>query len=171
MTFVIGLYFKTDFIGCQHDVAAVDYFLNTIDVLIGEWAVQTQRALGAIEQQIARYGKLRFVFALHAHANARRIGAWVNDQIVFQFTGPAVVHQVDTRIYGILAQLRVRRHIASPMGRVRALQVVGARYACLACLDRGVLSCPDKIQLHNRIIFIATIVAGQRHAVVIHCGG
>ena len=111
MTFVVGLHFETDLTGCQHDIAAINCFPNAIDVLVGDWAVQTQRAVGAIKQQIARYGKLWFMFALHAHANARGVSAWINDQIVFQFTGPTVVHQVDSRIQCILAQLRERWNI------------------------------------------------------------
>src|SRR4029077_10095779 len=144
---VVGAHLETNFVLSQQDVASVDRQLGGSFALIQPGRFQPDTPTPGLKHQIAR-GQLH-VAAFEVQLDPIRVGTRGNFEVVLQLTLFAVVDEVDARINIGVANARVLRNVAVPLGRVTAHQVVAVAGKRIGSAQLGFRLRADQLHVNH----------------------
>ena len=109
-----------------HDVAPLDRSTRTARLLIDDRRAVRERARVRGEHEIPSAVDRGARRSIDLKGDARRRGAWSDDEVVFQLLLIAVVDEVHARIDVVVRDFRVRMDTGSPAARVPADEMIGS---------------------------------------------
>jgi hypothetical protein len=129
----------------------VNLFAAAVALLKDERLLQPDLAVLGENTQVSSWPDRDLTRAVERHPDARRVGAWCDDEVVLEGALVAVVLDVNARVNAVIADPAIRRHVALPAAGIGALEVVdpsGKRFKAFD--DRTSLAANERHSQYGR---------------------